>query len=360
MSYSEELNDVVLSRIEECNELEVSLSDPSIFGDKKRLSECSKKYAKLRKIKAKYEEATEIDSSIKDLEEMLANETDPDLISMSKDEIQDLKNKLNIKWDDIKEDIIGENEDDSAIVLVEIKAGTGGDEAGLFCKDMARMYSLFGDKVGLTVEVTDKSENDAGGYKECTLRISGNNSYKYMKNEGGGHRVQRIPETESQGRVHTSMITVAVIVEPEEEEVNINMADLTFESCRSGGAGGQHVNTTDSAVRATHIPSGIVVRCEDQRSQHANKERAIKIIYAKLKHQQEEEKRAKESQIRSEQAGSGDRSERIRTYNFPQNRMTDHRINKSWHNLDMIVEGDLLNVVSTVSSQLREDISRFK
>jgi peptide chain release factor 1 len=232
-----------------------------------------------------------------------------------------------------------------------LRAGTGGDEAALFVGDCVRMYKLFCDKMGWSFEPLSCTESDLGGYKEYVMVLSGPNVYRYMRYEGGTHRVQRVPETEAQGRVHTSAITVAVLPEPDEaSDVRIDEKDLRVDTYRSSGAGGQHVNTTDSAVRLTHAPTGIVVYCQEERSQHKNKEKAMRLLKAKIAEVEQAKQAEAIASSRSQQVGSGDRSERIRTYNFPQNRVTDHRINLTKHNLDQILEGDLEEISSSLVS----------
>jgi peptide chain release factor 1 len=235
---------------------------------------------------------------------------------------------------------------DSRNTIIELRAGTGGDEAALFVGDCVRMYKLFSDKQGWKYEQLSCTPSEIGGYKELVMVVSGENAYRFLKHEAGTHRVQRVPETEAQGRVHTSAITVAVLMEPDEaEEIKIEEKDLRVDTYRSSGAGGQHVNTTDSAVRLTHIPTGVVVYCQDERSQHKNKAKAMRLLQAKLAEAEELKRHHEQASTRASQVGSGDRTARIRTYNFPQNRITDHRINLTKHNLDQVMNGDLEEVV---------------
>ena len=341
--------------LEGYEDVEQQLNDSEIFRDKRKFAEASKKYSFLSNIKVVKDEIDVLLSAIKELEEIIENEKDEEIVGIAFEEMDQKKTFLKLKISEIKNALCADSKKDpSAPVLMEIKAGTGGEEAALFCRDMHRMYGLFCDQNNLEFETLDFTLGTSFGYRDVIIKISGKDTYRLFRYEGGGHRVQRVPRTESQGRIHTSLITIAVLIYSDNDDVVINNKDLIIETFRSGGAGGQHVNTTDSAVRITHIPTKIVVKCEDQRSQHSNKERALKILKAKIIEEEENRKKEEKNKSKLEQSGSGDRGERIRTYNFPQNRLTDHRINKSWYNLNMIMEGDILSMLESVKNPVED------
>jgi peptide chain release factor 1 len=255
-------------------------------------------------------------------------------------------------WKNYKPDVpASEEKADKQSVIIEIRAGTGGDEAGLFVADMHRMYSKYAQSKGWSQRILDSNSSTIGGYKEITFELSGSGAYEEMQNEGGVHRVQRVPATEKQGRIHTSTITIAVLLKPKKTEISISPSDLRIDTYRASGAGGQHVNKTDSAVRITHIPTGVVVTCQSERNQLQNRETAMSLLSAKLLRAQEESDLSKLTEERREQIGWAKRSEKIRTYNYPQNRITDHRINKSWHNLEKIIEGDLSPIIKAFKNK---------
>ncbi len=333
------------------HEIEQKLGAPEVFDDQKLYKELTQEHSYLSEVKQAYEELCSIQEGIRGNKELLQEEKDADLIEMAREELNELEEKLPKAQKKLQTILVPPDPTDHRNVILELRAGTGGDEAALFVGNCVRMYKCFADDVGLQYELLSCSSADVGGFKEYVMVLSGKNAYRYFKHEGGTHRVQRVPETETQGRVHTSAITVAVLLEPdEEEELQIDEKDLRFDTYRASGAGGQHVNTTDSAVRVTHIPTGIVAYCQEEKSQHKNKDKALRLLKAKIA-EQERIKREKEvASARSSQVGSGDRSERIRTYNFPQNRITDHRINYTKHNLDRVMEGDLLELVEELIS----------
>ncbi|PAF47876.1 peptide chain release factor 1 [Helicobacter sp. 13S00401-1] len=323
-------------------EVENLLSDPSVLNDIERLTALSKEKSELEEIATK---ATNYLKVLQDLESSKALLEDPSLAELAKEEIKDLESQIDTLEKDIRLLLIPKDPNDSKNIYLEIRAGTGGDEAGIFVGDLFDAYVRYADSKKWKVEIISSSENSVGGYKEIIALIKGNGAYSKLKYEGGTHRVQRIPKTESQGRIHTSAITVAIMPEVDSVEVNINPNDLKIDVFRSGGHGGQSVNTTDSAVRVTHIPTGISVSMQDEKSQHKNKDKALKILQARIYEAKLEEQNAKNSADRKNQVGSGDRSERIRTYNYPQNRLSDHRIGLTLYSLEEIMMGGLLDQV---------------
>lgn len=325
--------------------IEQKLSDPTLVSNQKEFKKVSQEHAYLSELKELWESRQKLIDQQKDNKELLKEENqDAELITMLEEEIA--KNTKLLEEIDIKihQLLVPPDPQDHSNTIMEIRAGTGGDEAALFVGDCVRMYKLYADRMGWKYEELSSSDSDMGGYKEYFMVLSGKNVHRYLQYEGGTHRVQRVPATESQGRVHTSAITLAIMSEPEETQVVLNEKDLRIDTYRSSGAGGQHVNTTDSAVRITHIPTGVVAYCMQEKSQHKNKEKALRLLKAKIMEYEEEKKAKERSEKREAQVGSGDRSERIRTYNFPQNRLTDHRINLTLYNLDRIMDGDLEEV----------------
>lgn len=325
--------------------VEQELLDPSVFSDKKLYRALTQEHAYLTEVKKAADELKKAEKALQDNRELLKSESDAEFTALLKEECATLEKSLPGLQERLNEILVPPDPTDNRNTIVEIRAGTGGDEAAIFVGDVVRMYQFFCNKMGWRCEILAASPSEMGGYKEAVLALAGEGVYRFMKYEGGTHRVQRIPKTEAQGRVHTSAITIAVLPEPDEDEdIVIDEKDLRIDTYRSSGAGGQHVNTTDSAVRITHIPTGVVCYCQEERSQHKNKDKAMRLLKAKLV---EEERRKKEEAIskeRSAQVGSGDRSERIRTYNFPQNRLTDHRIDLTLYNLSAIMDGELFPV----------------
>lgn len=343
----------LLSRLET---VESQLGQPDILSDKKQYRALAQEHSYLTQIQEEWNKLTAAQKNLKDAKQLLKDESDPEFREVLEEEIA-TNDKLIIDTEsNLKNLLVPPDPNDHKNTILEIRAGTGGDEAALFVGDCVRMYKMFADKMGWKWEQLSCTEAEVGGYKEYIMVLSGPNVYRNLKHEGGTHRVQRVPETESQGRVHTSAVTVATLLEPDDEtEVEINEKDLRVDTYRSSGAGGQHVNTTDSAVRLTHIPTGIVAECQDERSQHKNRDKAMRVLKAKIA---EMERRKKELEIasdRASQVGSGDRSERIRTYNFPQNRVTDHRINKTQYNLDLVISGQLEEFTSALVAKFYED-----
>ena len=322
-----------LKRYEELNTL---LSDTKIINDIEKMTSLSKEQKNLESIVLKTKDYFNTLTQIEDNKALL---NDPEFSELAKEELKNLEEeKINFE-EEIKILLLPKDPNDEKNIFLEIRAGTGGDEASLFVGDLVKAYARYADLRGYKIEIVSSSEGSAGGFKELIMLVKGTGAYSRLKFESGTHRVQRIPQTESQGRIHTSAITVAIMPEVDDIEIQINPNDLKIDVMRSSGHGGQSVNTTDSAVRITHIPSGLVVVNQDGKSQHKNKESAMKILKARLYEMQESERLAKESEARKSQVGSGDRSERIRTYNFPQNRISDHRINLTLYRLDAIMEG---------------------
>lgn len=335
-------------------ELDEQISSPEIFKDQARYREVMKERSKVAAILSVDEKYQQIVAELSDAEVLARNETDPAMKAMAEEEITALKEKAEACRLELENLLAPKDEMADKSVIMEIRAGTGGEEAALFAADLFRMYSRFADAKGWKVEVMSESATELGGFKEIVCSIGGEGVYEQLKWESGVHRVQRVPATENSGRIHTSAVTVAVLPEMEETEIEIRQEDLRIDVMRSGGPGGQSVNTTDSAVRITHLPSGIVVHCQDEKSQIKNKAKAMRILRARLYEIEEAKLQAERSQERKSQVGSGDRSERIRTYNFPQNRLTDHRIDLTLYKLDLIMEGDLEELISSLVRYFRQ------
>jgi peptide chain release factor 1 len=329
--------------IERYNELSELLSSPEIVSDIKKMTELSKEQSGLLPL---VEKANEYKTLLNEIEENKMMLSDPELGELAKEELKTLEAQVPLLEETIKKLLIPKDPNDDRNIILEMRAGTGGDEAAIFVGDLFNAYMRYADLKGWKVELMSSSPSDAGGYKEIIALIKGDQVYSRLKYEAGTHRVQRVPATESQGRVHTSAITVAVMPEVDEVDVVINPNDLKIDVMRSSGCGGQSVNTTDSAVRITHLPTGIVVTNQDQKSQHKNKEKAMKVLQARLYDMQMQEARAEEGATRKEQVGTGDRSARIRTYNYPQNRISDHRINLTLYRLNEIMTGGLFDEIS--------------
>ena len=336
------LADKLTPFINRYNELSRLLSSPDITSDIKRMTDLSKEQSSLEKIVEKAHEYKSVISQIIDTKEMLY---DSEMAEMAKEELKELELRIPLLEDDIKLLLLPKDPNDDRNIIVELRAGAGGDEAAIFVGNLFEAYTRYADLKGWKIEIMSTSPSDAGGFKEVIALIRGDQVYSRLKYEGGTHRVQRVPATESQGRVHTSAITVAVMPEVDDVEIQISESDLKIDVMRSSGCGGQSVNTTDSAVRITHLPTGLVVTNQDQKSQHKNKEKAMKVLKARLYDLEMQEALAKDSANRSAQVGTGDRSGRIRTYNYPQNRISDHRIGLTLYRLAEIMQGGLMDEI---------------
>lgn len=343
--------DQMVDRFEEVTAL---LSDPDTISDSKKFRELSMEHSDLALISETWQKFVQAEEDLATAKELM---DDPDMKEMAAEEIDNAKAIINELEDTLNVMMLPKDPNDKATAFLEIRAGTGGDEAAIFSGDLFRMYQKYAQSQGWQVEVLSANEGEHGGYKEIISRVSGVGVYGKLKFESGAHRVQRVPATESQGRVHTSACTVAVMPEVEiDDSVEINPSDLRIDTYRSSGAGGQHVNTTDSAVRITHIPTGVVAECQQERSQHANKEKAMKMLVARIQQAKVQAQIDATSDMRRNLVGSGDRSERIRTYNFPQGRVTDHRINLTLYKLDAIMEGDLTELLDSLLREHQADL----
>lgn len=336
---------MLADRYEELGEL---LSDPDVIADSKRFMELSKEMADLRETVEKYEKYKQVVQQIKDDEKMLSTGLDDEMAAMVKEELSDSKNEKQKLEQEIKILLLPKDPNDGKDLIMEIRGAAGGDEASLFAADLFSMYSKYAERQGWSIEVIDKNMTEVGGFKEIALTINGKNVWSKLKYESGAHRVQRVPVTESAGRVHTSTATVVVMPEEEDVEIDLDPKDIRVDVYRSSGAGGQHINKTSSAVRMTHLPTGIVVAMQDQRSQQQNREKAMKILKARVYDYYKSQEQSEYDENRKSAVGTGDRSERIRTYNYPQNRVTDHRIGLSLNKLDRIMNGELDDVIDAL------------
>ncbi|MEN7343282.1 MAG: peptide chain release factor 1 [Pseudomonadota bacterium] len=336
-------------------ELAGLLADPDVIGNQDQFRDLSMEYSRLEPVVSLFNQYEQQASDLADAEE-LATDSDPEMRKMGADEVVRLKTAQESAEVELQKALIPADPHDDSNLFLEVRAGTGGDEAAIFAGDLLKMYTRYAEARGWQVEVLSANEGEHGGYKEVICLLTGRGAYSHLKFESGAHRVQRVPETESQGRIHTSACTVAVLPEVAEvEDIDINTADLRVDTYRASGAGGQHVNKTDSAVRITHLPTGVVVECQDERSQHKNRARAMSLLKAKLLDSQREAQTNEQAEKRRSLVGSGDRSERIRTYNFPQGRVTDHRINLTLYKLAEIMEGDLEPVIGPLTNEYQAD-----
>ena len=346
--------DKLQSLSERLEEVTALLSTPEATADINRFRQLNQEHAELTPVVEAYRQYRQAESDLADAEDMLA---DPEMKDFAAEEIEAAKAKIETLDTELQKLLLPKDEDDGKNIFLEIRAGTGGDEAALFAADLLRMYTRYAERNRWQVEIVSANESDLGGYKEVIARIAGIGAYGRLKFESGGHRVQRVPATESQGRIHTSACTVAVMPEADElEEIQLNPAELRIDTFRASGAGGQHINKTDSAIRITHLPTGMVVECQDGRSQHANKAQAMKVLAARLNDKQKREAQAKEAAERKSLIGSGDRSERIRTYNYPQGRVTDHRINLTLHKLDFVMDGDTEEITNALIAEHQAEL----
>ncbi len=349
----------MLNKLEEVadrfREVEGLLSDPTVVNDQNRYRALTKEHAELVDVVGRYERYCQIRQEIAGSQELL-RDPDPDVREMANAEVADLESEKNALEAQLKLMLLPKDPNDTRNVILEVRAGTGGDEAALFAGDLFRMYTRYAENQGWKVELLSSAESEAGGFKEVIAMITGKGAYSRFKYESGTHRVQRVPETEAQGRIHTSACTVAVLPEAEDVEIDIDPTDLRIDLFRASGAGGQHVNKTESAVRITHIPTGVVVSCQDEKSQHKNKAKAMKVLQSRLLDAMQAEQQAKTAADRKSQVGSGDRSERIRTYNFPQGRCTDHRVGLTLYKLEAIMQGDLDEVIETLTTHYQAEL----
>ena len=334
-------------------EIDAMLSEPDVVEDMDNFRRLSRERAEIEPVVEVFNEYTSTEGDMEAAQEMMR---DPEMKEMGEEEFHLAKERIEALEGRLEILLLPKDPDDGRSVFLEIRAGAGGDESSIFTGDLLRMYTRYAEEQGWKVEIMSSNASEAGGYKEVIARIDGDGAYGNLKFESGTHRVQRVPETESQGRVHTSTSTVAIMPEADEaEEIHINPADLRVDTFRASGAGGQHVNKTDSAVRLTHLPTGLVVECQDDRSQHRNRDKAMQVLAARLKSQQLQEMQDKEAEQRRNLVGTGDRSERIRTYNYPQGRITDHRINLTMHKLATVMEGDLEELINALLTEHQAD-----
>ncbi|NLA58458.1 MAG: peptide chain release factor 1 [Firmicutes bacterium] len=331
-------------------ELTRKLGDPELLNDPQRYGQVAKQHAELEEIVSKYREYLRVEQELQDAEQMLADDPDPEMRELISEEIDDLQATQEKLRQELRVLLLPKDPNDDKNVIVEIRGGTGGEEAALFAGDLFRMYSRYAERQGWKIELMSSNPTELGGFKEVIFMLEGHGAYSKLKFESGVHRVQRVPTTESGGRIHTSTATVAVLPEAEEVEVEIDPNDLRIDVFRSSGPGGQSVNTTDSAVRITHLPTGIVVSCQDEKSQHKNRDKAMRILRARLLDKYQQEQQAELAQARKSQVGTGDRSERIRTYNFPQGRVTDHRINLTLYRIDAILDGEIDELIDALQT----------
>ncbi len=337
-------------------EIAALLSQPEVQSDQNKFRSLSQEYAQIDPLVVCYKSYQENQENLEAAKEM-AKDPDPELREMAKEEQQEAETEKEKLQHQLQILLLPKDPNDNRNIFLEVRAGTGGDEAAIFSGDLAKMYQRFAEKQGWKSEIITENRSDHGGYKEIILRISGQDVYSQLKFESGVHRVQRVPETESQGRVHTSACTVAIMPEVDSvDEYEINASDLRVDTFRASGSGGQHVNKTDSAIRLTHIPTGVVVECQDERSQHKNRARAMSLLQSRLLTAEQDKQHAEQAETRKSQVGSGDRSERIRTYNYPQGRMTDHRINLTLYKLDEIMQGGLEHVINPLINEHQAEL----
>ena len=348
------MKDKLEALVKRIDDLNTELSNSNVTNDMERYKKISKEHSEITPIVEIYKKYQKVNLNITEAKELLS---DPEMKSFAQEEIEQGENQIEEVESELLRLLIPKNDDDEKNIFIEIRAGAGGDESALFAGDIYRMYSRYAERMGWKIEIISSNASEVGGYKEMIMKVMGSGAYAKLKFESGGHRVQRVPDTETQGRIHTSACTVAVLPEADEiSDVDINPADLRIDTYRASGAGGQHINKTDSAVRITHMPSGIVVECQDDRSQHRNKAQAMSVLAARIKDNQIKEQQNQIASERKSLIGSGDRSERIRTYNFPQGRITDHRINLTLYKVDYIMDGDLTELIEALTAEHQADL----
>ena len=352
------MNERLDSLLRRYEELYQKVQDPDLAKDTKKYKEVMKEYSQLGEIADASKEFNGLLQQYEESKALFQSENDQDMKELAKEEMRELETRMKDAEDRLKFLLIPRDPLDEKDIIMEIRAGTGGEEAGLFVADLFRMYSRFAETKHWKFEIMNLNETQLGGYKEIIFSVSGKNVYENLRYESGVHRVQRVPTTEAQGRIHTSAVTVAVLPEADETEIDIRQEDLRIDVMRAGGPGGQSVNTTDSAVRITHLPSGLSVHCQDEKSQIKNKAKAMRILRARIYEMEEAKAASERAEARKSQVGSGDRSERIRTYNFPQNRLTDHRINLTLYKLDLIMQGDVEELFNALKLSAREELLR--
>ena len=352
------MNERLSSLLKRYEELTLLIQDPALVKDQNRYRDVMKEHSRLGEIAALQNGIDGLERQIDEAKTLIQEEKDQEIRELAREELKELETRLTENSDKLKFLLIPRDPLDEKNIIMEIRAGTGGEEAALFAADLYRMYARFAETKGWKFEIMNSNDTELGGIKEIVFSISGNNVYENLRYESGVHRVQRVPATEASGRIHTSAVTVAVLPEADETEIDIRQEDLRIDVMRAGGPGGQCVNTTDSAVRITHLPTGITVHCQDEKSQIKNKAKAMRILRARIYEAEEAKAAAQRAEARKTQVGSGDRSERIRTYNFPDNRVTDHRIGLTLHKLDRIIEGDIGEVFNALKLSAKEELLR--
>jgi peptide chain release factor 1 len=350
------MNERLSSLLKRYDELTLLIQDPSLVKDQNRYRDVMKEHSHLDEIAVLHNSIEELGKQVNDTKILIQEEKEQEMRELAREELKELENKLLVNSDKLKFLLIPRDPLDEKNIIMEIRAGTGGEEAALFAADLYRMYSRFAETKGWKFEIMNSNDTELGGIKEIIFSISGNNVYENLRYESGVHRVQRVPTTESSGRIHTSAVTVAVLPEADETEIDIRQEDLRIDVMRAGGPGGQCVNTTDSAVRITHLPTGVTVHCQDEKSQIKNKAKAMRILRSRIYEMEEAKAAAQRAEARKTQVGSGDRSQRIRTYNFPQNRLTDHRINLTLYKLDLIMQGNTAELFDALKLSAKEEL----
>ena len=356
LRYSFPMREMLEQKLQRFEELEGMLVDPDVLADGLRMTSVAREHGSLAKLATKYRRFKDINQQIRETRELAEGADDYEMRELAEAELPELRQTREELWSELLDMTVGGEDANRASCIMEIRAGTGGDEAALFARDLFEMYKHYAEGRRWKMEVLDANPTEMGGFKEIILSLQGDGVFQRLQYESGGHRVQRVPETEAKGRIHTSAATVAVMAEPEDVEIEISPDDYREDVFHASGPGGQHVNKTASAIRLTHLETGIVVSCQDEKSQHKNRAKALRVLKSRLYDQRREEEHQKRSDERKSKIGSGDRSQRIRTYNFPQNRVSDHRINQDWYKLDAIIAGDLDQVIDALLEYEREEL----